>query len=539
MRSKQKSRLLWLAACAAIGPVCPQAQAVITFGTGNNYGPAPGNVGIYEGTFDGGYASTPITSTMIAAPAHIFPADTTSFVFDNGTSNPTTYTVQIVASLDDLALWQIVPSESQASTFSISAPIYKGNSEQTSQIVDLGEGYAEGAAVTGGWSWGGGQGQLSWGTNTDTIATNTQLGSSGALGGDFLLTNFTDENPSSPSYNANESTLTTFDSGGGVFIDVNGTYELAGTNTAVDQVYDSSGNLLNYSLYDTYGYYEYNSSNQLVQITTHTPVTSYITRISSKQNFIGLVDGSISTSNAAATPINNDGLLTLYSNLTSGAITGGTELALGGNGTFTKLTIAPNSGVSVLSSLSIPFGSMLDLTNNAIIIDYGSGPDPISSVEQMINKGYNNGGWNGYGIVSSSIATMDAATGLSYGIGFADSADPDNPANLPSGEIEIMFTLLGDANLDGTVNSEDFTLFSENVGQSDAVWDQGDFNYDGTVNSEDFTLFAHNIGQSALQNAAIVDYANANGLLAYIPEPTSVALALIPALSLLRRRTRM
>ncbi len=51
-----------------------------------------------------------------------------------------------------------------------------------------------------------------------------------------------------------------------------------------------------------------------------------------------------------------------------------------------------------------------------------------------------------------------------------------------------MFTLLGDANLDGIVNSEDFTPFSANVGKNGS-WDQGDFNYDGTVNSEDFTPF--------------------------------------------------
>jgi hypothetical protein len=28
------------------------------------------------------------------------------------------------------------------------------------------------------------------------------------------------------------------------------------------------------------------------------------------------------------------------------------------------------------------------------------------------------------------------------------------------------------------------------------VWDEGDFNYDGTVNSEDFTPLSHNLGQS-------------------------------------------
>ena len=44
------------------------------------------------------------------------------------------------------------------------------------------------------------------------------------------------------------------------------------------------------------------------------------------------------------------------------------------------------------------------------------------------------------------------------------------------------------------MNSEDFTLFSHNLGQSGMMWDDGDFNYDGTVNSEDFTPLSDNSG---------------------------------------------
>ena len=89
-----------------------------------------------------------------------------------------------------------------------------------------------------------------------------------------------------------------------------------------------------------------------------------------------------------------------------------------------------------------------------------------------------------------------AHTNPNYGLGYADSGDPGNPANLPTGEIKIMYTLLGDANLDGTVNSEDFTPFSQNLGLSGMMWDDGDFNYDGTVNAEDFTPLSQNLGQS-------------------------------------------
>jgi hypothetical protein len=102
------------------------------------------------------------------------------------------------------------------------------------------------------------------------------------------------------------------------------------------------------------------------------------------------------------------------------------------------------------------------------------------------------------------------------------------------------WSLLGDANLDGTVNSEDFSPFASNLGASPRVWDNGDFNYDGTVNSEDFSPFAHNLGQTASLAAAagILEPAN-NGLsLVNVPEPGSIGLLALSGVCALRRRRR-
>ena len=182
-------------------------------------------------------------------------------------------------------------------------------------------------------------------------------------------------------------------------------------------------------------------------------------------------------------------------------------------------------------------GGTLDLTNNELIINYGSGPDPIASIAQWIKNGYY--GLPGPAIISSAIATDDALSGLSYGIGYTDSADPGNPAGLPTDTIEIMFTLLGDANLDGTVNAEDFTPFSNNLGQSGMMWDDGDFNYDGTVNAEDFTSFSANLGQTAslAADAGVLDAAN-NLSPANVPEPMSAGMIVMAGLGILRRRRR-
>jgi Dockerin type I domain len=146
----------------------------------------------------------------------------------------------------------------------------------------------------------------------------------------------------------------------------------------------------------------------------------------------------------------------------------------------------------------------LDVTNNEVLLSYGSS-DPISTIAGWIETGYAAATWTGSGIISSL-----AETNRNYGLGYADGAD-GVVAGLPSGQIEILYTLLGDANLDGTVNAEDYTPFSNHLGQSGMMWDDGDFNYDGTVNAEDYTVFAQNIGQS--DNIAAGVLLPANGIL--------------------------
>ena len=120
-------------------------------------------------------------------------------------------------------------------------------------------------------------------------------------------------------------------------------------------------------------------------------------------------------------------------------------------------------------------------------------------------------------------------------------------SGIASGQIEVKYTLYGDTNLDGTVNSVDFGNLAANFGQSGKVWDQGDFNYDGTVNSIDFGLLAANFGKSVGSNAdmasaadwaALDAFAAANGLMADVPEPASLACLGICSMTFLGRRQR-
>jgi autotransporter-associated beta strand protein len=226
--------------------------------------------------------------------------------------------------------------------------------------------------------------------------------------------------------------------------------------------------------------------------------------------------------------------------LAIGSASSAANVVLASNATLGSQSSTPKSSIT-LSALSITANSTLDIGNNHIIINYGSGADPISSIVAMIASGYNAGAWNGTGIISSAAAATSG-----YGIGFADSADTGNPGGLSSGQIELMYTLLGDANLDGKVNGADFavlaTNFNKAVAGAGGGWDQGDFNYDGKINGADFAALAGNFNKGASQAAdaqALDAFSAANGLNVSVPEPGALGLAVtIGAGALARRRSR-
>jgi autotransporter-associated beta strand protein len=216
------------------------------------------------------------------------------------------------------------------------------------------------------------------------------------------------------------------------------------------------------------------------------------------------------------------------------SITGGT-LALLNNLT---LGSGVTSNVS-FSSLAISGNGTLDITNNHIIIDYGAS-DPIATIASYVRSGAS----GGPGILSST--AYAPINGLSYAVGFADGAD-GVVAGLSSGQIELKFTLLGDANLDGTVNGSDFSILAANFGTGATNWDQGNFLYGTSVNGSDFSALAANFGQG--DNGAAVDvtpadfaaldaFAAVNGLMADVPEPTSLAALACAGGLMIRRQTR-
>jgi hypothetical protein len=135
-------------------------------------------------------------------------------------------------------------------------------------------------------------------------------------------------------------------------------------------------------------------------------------------------------------------------------------------------------------------------------------------------------------------------------LGFADGKD-GKVSGLTSGQIEIAYTLLGDATLAGQVTGTDLTIVAINFNQAVTGWDQGDFNYGTLVSGTDLTLLATNFNQadsntaSAGDLAALDAFATANGISlpasaspSSVPEPASMGLVIIGAAGLLARRRR-
>jgi hypothetical protein len=89
----------------------------------------------------------------------------------------------------------------------------------------------------------------------------------------------------------------------------------------------------------------------------------------------------------------------------------------------------------------------------------------------------------------------------------------------------MRYTLAGDTNLDGVVNTSDFTRLAANFNGTGKDWFQGDSNYDGKVNALDFNAIATNFGAVP----------TAPALAALVPEPIA-PLALAAGALLMRRK---
>ncbi len=221
-----------------------------------------------------------------------------------------------------------------------------------------------------------------------------------------------------------------------------------------------------------------------------------------------------------------------------------------------KVQFLPNAAHSEIAGLTIDATSQVDLGNNQVIVDYtGSSGTADATIRQYLINGRNGGAWNGVGGINTSGST-GSGVDSDYALGYADGAE-GVVAGLTSGQIEVKYTLLGDALLNGSVTGNDFTILVGNLNKSflpngnPVGWDDGDFEYSGSVNGNDFTDLVSNLNKSATLGdvqvpagvwAAVDAYAAANGITLddnNVPEPASAGLLLVAGVGMLARRRRV
>jgi len=223
------------------------------------------------------FLGTPIAPQYFITANHVGGTTNDLFLFNGRPYHP----VAAFKTFDsDLAIWRV------QETFPSYARLYSSSEETNQHLVVFGRGTQRGAPVvvggeTNGWFWGAPDGVQRWGENDVAAITNLGVGV-----GDMLRVIF-DGNGGS-----NECHLSDGDSGGGVFIQEDGVWKLAGINHGVDGEFSNAvdATVFTGALTDRRGLFQQTGSgpSDWISINGVLPIPSafYSTRISANLDWI-------------------------------------------------------------------------------------------------------------------------------------------------------------------------------------------------------------------------------------------------------------
>jgi len=249
------------------------------------------------------------------------------------------------------------------------------------------------------------------------------------------------------------------------------------------------------------------------------------------------------------------------------------SLSLGGASSAS--VAAGGTKTLLVKSLDIAGGASptarLDMADNNLIVDYsGSGVGPLTQVRDWVKAGANfdpkSGDllWNGNGITSSTAAAGDH---MLVGLGVRNAVDAGAFAMPTLTALEgvavdstatlVKYTYLGDVNLDGKVDQNDYDVmdyyqvFGTGGEAAGAGWWTGDLNGNGVTNQDDYDMADYGqVFQGAPLGAAGPGLSGLSvlpqdtglgavvGGAGVVPEPGTLLVLFAGAAGLLRRRRR-
>ena len=214
------------------------------------------------------------------------------------------------------------------------------------------------------------------------------------------------------------------------------------------------------------------------------------------------VGGNNATSAFSGTIQNTAGTLSL-TKIGTGTVTLSGALSYTGRTTIQGGTLEAigAGGLALLSSAG------LDIQHGEAVLDYTGLIDPMT-LDPIANTLMQQARANGWVIdATHPIGSTTAATDpLVHALGWTDTVVGGRTL------LTVMYTLCGDADLNGTVTGADLNVVLSNYNKTGMYWSQGDFNYDGTVNGADLNMVLSNYNQSVSVGAAV-------------PEPSTLLLA--------------
>ena len=136
--------------------------------------------------------------------------------------------------------------------------------------------------------------------------------------------------------------------------------------------------------------------------------------------------------------------------------------------------------------LSGPEGA--DVQGGRLVFDYAGGADPVTLIVADLRAGFATN-WTSGQIRSST------ADGAGCVLGWLDDTEHE--------KVTVVYTVSGDANLDGVVDINDLAIVLTNYNKTGTTWTQGDVNNDfGVVDINDLTILLSNFGRHLAPLAA-------------------------------------